>query len=136
MLCTLRPARRRSKYVVHAFSLLSRRQLLTKSYVKGSLEPPLSSKTLPDFFDTEILAKYAQRPALICRQEKAQAHGGPPSKNLHGKRHLAWDYEEFDRHNGALARGLTAMGVKKGDRVGVIMGNNRFVELTLKGSGL
>ncbi|KAF8634847.1 hypothetical protein AX17_004095 [Amanita inopinata Kibby_2008] len=39
-------------------------------------------------------------------------------------RHLAWDFEEFERHIAALARGLVSMGVQKGDRVGVIMGNN------------
>ncbi|KAI5834010.1 acetyl-CoA synthetase-like protein [Schizophyllum commune Tattone D] len=38
--------------------------------------------------------------------------------------HLAWDFEEFDRHIKALARGLLELGVKPGERVAVIMGNN------------
>ncbi|KAG6861288.1 hypothetical protein C0995_001842 [Termitomyces sp. Mi166 len=38
--------------------------------------------------------------------------------------HLAWDFAEFDRHINSLARGLLGMGVQKGDRVGVVMGNN------------
>lgn len=42
-------------------------------------------------------------------------------------RHLAWDYVELDGHVQALARGLLDLGVKKGDRVGVLMGNNRCV---------
>ena len=40
---------------------------------------------------------------------------------------MRWNFGEFDRHIGALARGLVGLGVKKGDRVGVIMGNNRCV---------
>src|SRR5271168_2615388 len=99
---------------------------LTKSSVQGPLEPPLSTKTLPQYFDTEILDKYHARPALICRQEAARAHGGPPTHNL-GKDYLAWSFEGFDRHINALARGLLSMGVQTGDRVGVIMGNNRYV---------
>ncbi|KAL1700997.1 hypothetical protein EV121DRAFT_282959 [Schizophyllum commune] len=38
--------------------------------------------------------------------------------------HLAWDFEELDRHIKALARGLLELGVKPGERVAVIMGNN------------
>ncbi|KAL1730943.1 hypothetical protein EV714DRAFT_283840 [Schizophyllum commune] len=38
--------------------------------------------------------------------------------------HLAWDFEELDRHIRALARGLLELGVKPGERVAVIMGNN------------
>lgn len=45
------------------------------------------------------------------------------SRNLGVERHLAWDFEEFGRHVDAVARGLIGMGVGKGDRVGVIMGN-------------
>lgn len=101
---------------------------LTKSAVQGPLEPPLSFKTLPDYFSSEILSKHGERPALICREELPRAHGGPASRNLGVPgTHLAWDFVEFDRHINALARGLLAMGVQKGDRVGVIMGNNRCV---------
>ncbi|KDR72597.1 hypothetical protein GALMADRAFT_252749 [Galerina marginata CBS 339.88] len=116
----------------HVFSPSSTRILagskgnhfLTKAAVQGPLEPPLSQKTLPEYFNTVILEEYSTRPALICRQEAPRAHGGPTSRNLGSTTHLAWDFEEFDRHIGALARGLLGMGVQKGDRVGVIMGNN------------
>jgi acyl-coenzyme A synthetase/AMP-(fatty) acid ligase len=52
------------------------------------------------------------------------------SKNMGVERHLAWDFDEFDSHIRALARGLVGLGVNKGDRVGVIMGNTRYVFLT------
>lgn len=106
-------------------------RLLTTSYVEGPLEPPLSSKTLPQYFNTEILEPHSSRPALIARQEAPRIHGGPPSHNLGVTTHLAWDFAEFDRHINALARGLLGMGVQKGDRVGVIMGNNRCVRTRL-----
>lgn len=101
------------------------RGLLTASSVEGPRDPPLSHKTLPEYWRTEILDKHSSRPALICRKEKPRAHGGPVSKNMGVTRHLAWDFEEFGRHVDALARGLIGMGVQKGDRVGVIMGNTR-----------
>lgn len=103
------------------------RRRLTKSAVQGPVEPSLSYKTLPDFFRTEILEKYPNQPALICRKEAPRSHGGPLSRNLGVGTHLAWDFAEFDTHINALARGLLAMGVQKGDRVGVIMGNSRCV---------
>lgn len=103
------------------------RRRLTKSSVQGPLDPPLSTKTLPQYFETEILDKYHARPALICRQEAARAHGGPPTHNLgRESNYLAWNFEEFNRHINALAQGLLSIGVKTGDRVGVIMGNNRY----------
>ncbi|KAF8627090.1 hypothetical protein AX15_004549 [Amanita polypyramis BW_CC] len=97
---------------------------LTLSAVQGPTEPPLDTRTLPDYFYSAILNHYAERPALICRSEKPRGHGGPQLRNMGVTRHLAWDFEEFERHISALARGLIGMGVKKGDRVGVIMGNN------------
>ena len=108
--------------------------LLTHSSVSGPLDPPLITKTLPAFWRTEILAKNGDRPALISCQEKPRTHGGPISRNLtfgdgRDRPYLAWDYEEFGRHVDALARGLLGMGVEKGDRVGVIMGNTRCVVL-------
>lgn len=97
---------------------------LTHSSVSGPTSPPLSPKTLPQYFAEDVLASHASRPALICRKESAQAHAGPPSRNFKDVPYLAWDFAEFDRHIRALARGLLGMGIKKGDRVGVIMGNN------------
>lgn len=100
---------------------------LTHSSVQGPLHPPLEIRTLPAYFTDLILPNFASEPALICRAEPPRTHGGPRSRNLEVTRHLAWDYAEFDRHINALARGLLGMGVKRGERVGVVMGNNRCV---------
>jgi len=112
-----------------AKSLLSRAPTrpLTSSSVEGPTQRPLDLRTLTAFFKEEILANHAHRPALISRQERPRAHGGPPSPNLGVTGHLAWDFGEFDRHIRALARGLVGLGVRKGDRVAVLMGNNRCV---------
>ena len=106
---------------------------LTLSSVTGPTTPPLSDKTLYDYF-SEVLAQKSSRPALLCRTERPGVFGGPPLRvrNLATESgtqrdYLAWDYEEFNRNIMALARGLVELGVKKGDRVGVIMGNNRCV---------
>lgn len=98
---------------------------LTQSSVSGPKEPPLIHSTLSSYFTNHILANHSTRPGLICRTEPPRTHGGPTSRNLGVSSHLAWDFEEFDRHIHALARGLLDLGVKKGDRVGVVMGNNR-----------
>ncbi|KAF8273702.1 hypothetical protein EI94DRAFT_1776296 [Lactarius quietus] len=96
---------------------------ITLSAVEGARHPPLDNRTLPEYFSSEILSRRSERPALICLQERPRAHGGPlpSSKGVEG--HLFWDFNEFDNHINALARGLVGLGVKKGDRVGVIMGN-------------
>jgi acyl-CoA synthetase (AMP-forming)/AMP-acid ligase II len=99
---------------------------LTMSSVEGSIQPPLSNSTLIDYFTREIVEKHGSRPALVCQNEMPRAHGGPLSRNLGTGTHLAWDFEEFDRHIRAVACGLLTLGVKKGDRVGVMMGNNRY----------
>lgn len=106
------------------------RRTITLSAVEGATQPPLVSQTLPAYFATEILDKHGARPALIARRETPRPHGGPRSPNSGVSRHLAWDFEEFDRHIQALARGLLDLGVKKGDRVGVVMGNNRYSRRT------
>lgn len=103
------------------------------SVVEGPREPPLERRTLSVYFQDEILGKHAERPALVCRQEPPRAHGGPPSPNLGRHTHLAWDFGEFDRHIRALARGLVALGVQRGDRVGVVMGNTRCARHPCRG---
>ncbi|KAI1798014.1 acyl-CoA synthetase [Ganoderma leucocontextum] len=94
------------------------------SEVAGPTHPPLVEKTLPAYFRDNVLRVHGARPALIARKEGPRPFGGPRWHNLGDAPHLAWDFGEFDRHIQALARGLLNMGVKKGDRVGVIMGNN------------
>ena len=107
------------------------RRFLTLSSVQGPLHPPLVTNTLSQYFQSEILQNHSTRPALICRKELPRAHHGPLSRNLGVVSHLAWDFEELDRHSNALARGLLGMGVRKGDRVGVVMGNIRSVRQVL-----
>lgn len=106
---------------------------LALSIVEGPSEPPLISKTLPAYFREAILQVHGERPALISPQEHPRPHGGPLSHPVGDARYLRWDFAEFDRHIQALARGLLGLGVKKGDRVGVIMGNNRYAETQCEG---
>ncbi|KIJ63176.1 hypothetical protein HYDPIDRAFT_113780 [Hydnomerulius pinastri MD-312] len=118
------PISSRTAGFASAIKCLQQHRSLTLSSVEGPQEPPLEHRTLSVYFRDEILRKHAERPALVCRQEQPRAHGGPPSSNMGVSTHLAWDFQEFDRHINACARGLISLGVKKGDRVAVIMGNN------------
>lgn len=111
---------------VRTFNRHSVNRFLTLSSVQGPLHPPLETRTLSEYFTSEIIQRHASRAALICRNESPRVHGGPLTKNMGVDSHLAWDFEEFDRHNNALARGLLGMGVRRGHRVGVVMGNNRY----------
>ncbi|KAJ3822650.1 acetyl-CoA synthetase-like protein [Lentinula raphanica] len=100
------------------------RRASSLSIVQWPSHPALEHRTLPAYFVEQILHKHSTRPALICPSEKPRAHGGPASRNLGTTSHLAWDFDEFERHIDAVSRGLVSMGVQKGDRIGVIMGNN------------
>lgn len=103
---------------------LRTRWLITHSYVEGPMDPPLEHRPLPVYFREEIVGKHAERRALVSRHERPRTHGGPTSPNMGVRAHLSWDFQEFSRHIDATARGLASLGVKKGDRVGVVMGNN------------
>ncbi|KIK18800.1 hypothetical protein PISMIDRAFT_175407 [Pisolithus microcarpus 441] len=103
---------------------LRTRWLITHSYVEGPMDPPLEHRPLPVYFREEIVGKHAERRALVSRHERPRTHGGPTSPNMGVRTHLSWDFQEFSRHIDATARGLASLGVKKGDRVGVVMGNN------------
>ncbi len=119
--------RRLSTYLSTSKSPPQAHDPLTLSEVVGPAHPPLVEKTLPAYFRDDILRVHGSRPALVARKEGPRPFGGPGEHNLGDAPHLAWDFGEFDRHIQALARGLLSVGVKKGDRVGVIMGNNRCV---------
>ena len=84
------------------------------SHAKGADASPLSNETLPSFYEKELLAKFAARPALVSLHEPGRNSG-----------YLRWSYEELWKQANNLARGLLGLGATKGSRVGVVMGNNR-----------
>jgi fatty-acyl-CoA synthase len=72
-----------------------------ESYAAGETDVPLLEQTIGENFEATVAA-YGDREALV---EVAT-----------GRR---WTYAELDRDVDALARGLIAAGIEKGDRVGI-----------------
>lgn len=97
---------------------------LTHSCVEGSSTPPLHHKTLPDYFDSVILPNHSDSLALITRHERASAWPGPSQQ--HDSSSVHWTFDEFNTRIAAVAKGLLKLGIVKGDRVAVLMGNNRY----------
>ncbi|KIX10049.1 uncharacterized protein Z518_01130 [Rhinocladiella mackenziei CBS 650.93] len=94
-------------------ALRSRRGLLTQARVSGPLDPPLLEETIGENF-SRIVSAHGDRPAVISRHQK---------KRL--------TYNQLDLDSNVLARGLQSLGVKKGDRVCVSLGNNlEFATIT------
>ena len=83
-----------------------KRGLLTQAYDKGPSEPALSELTVPQHF-AGVVSQFGDRLAVISRAQRAQV-----------------TYDELNRKSNAIARGLQSIGVKKGDRVSVSLGNN------------
>ena len=82
------------------------RGLLTQAKARGPLEPPLLEDTIGEHF-AKIVSAHGDRPAVISRHQRQRL-----------------TYDELDLRSNALARGLQDVGVKKGDRVAVNLGNN------------
>ncbi|KAL2822183.1 hypothetical protein BDW59DRAFT_107061 [Aspergillus cavernicola] len=85
---------------------LSRRGLLTQSYARGPMEPPLIESTIGEHF-AKIVDAYGDRTAVISRHQNDRV-----------------TYIGLDAKSNALARGLESVGVRKGDRVAVMLGNS------------
>lgn len=99
---------------------------LSLSQTEGPTSPPLLHHTLPAFFDKVILPAYSDCSALISRHERASNMPGPKQQNSSPVLH--WTFKEFDDRIAAVSCGLIKLGVTNGDRVAVIMGNNRSVK--------
>ena len=84
----------------------ARRSILTQAKLVGPAEPPLLEETVGENF-ARIVSKHGDRPAVISRHQ---------NKRL--------TYNELDLDSNVLAKGLQSLGVKKGDRVCVFLGNN------------
>jgi acyl-CoA synthetase (AMP-forming)/AMP-acid ligase II len=74
-------------------------------YFTDRLQPPLLQQTIPQHF-AGVVAQYGDRTAVICRAQ--------------GQR---LTYEELNLKSDAVARGLQGLGVQKGERVAVSLGN-------------
>lgn len=89
------------------------RGLLTQARSIGPSEPPLLEETTGENF-ARIVSQHGDRPAVISRQQRRRS-----------------TYHELDRDSNIIARGLQSLGVKKGDRVCISLGNNiEFATLT------
>lgn len=71
------------------------------SYVKGDTAVPLSFATIPGFL-ADTAGRFANRPAAVFREQG-----------------IRWTWQEFAAQVDALAAGLHAIGLRKGDRLGI-----------------
>ena len=76
------------------------------SYVHGASETPLIGETIGVHFD-RIAERFAERDALIVRHQQVR-----------------WTYRELQRRVDAFAAGLLALGLERGDRIGIWSPNN------------
>jgi fatty-acyl-CoA synthase len=71
------------------------------SYVRGTCDTPLSDATIGRLL-RETAERVADRPAVVFREQG-----------------IRWSWGEFDREVDVLAAGLAALGIVRGDRVGI-----------------
>ncbi|KAL4925740.1 putative AMP-binding enzyme [Aspergillus undulatus] len=107
MLC-LRGILQRLPRVVcrRSFAASLGRTLLTQSYARGPTEPPLIESTIGEHF-ASIVDAYGDRTAVISKHQNDRV-----------------TYAGLEARSNALARGLESVGVRKGDRVAVMLGNS------------
>jgi len=79
---------------------------ITESHVRGSTDTPLIEDTIGAFFD-QTCERLSEREALVVR------HQG-----------IRWRFKELRQQVDDLAAGLLALGLKRGDRVGIWSPNN------------
>ncbi|KAL1835841.1 hypothetical protein VTJ49DRAFT_5979 [Mycothermus thermophilus] len=123
--------RRRVRLASRGLSTLSR------STSQGPLEfqPPLLPYTIPEHF-ASVVSQHGHRPAVICRTpttSPATFPGGLPAgiTTVPSANETALSYSQLDLASNALAHSLRSLGVKKGDRVAVSLGNTaEFAALT------
>jgi len=82
------------------------------SYVHGASEVPLIGETIGAHFD-RMAARFAERDALVVRHQQ-----------------IRWRYRELKERADAVAAGLMALGLRRGERIGIWSPNNAEWVLT------
>ncbi|KAK3371932.1 hypothetical protein B0H63DRAFT_483321 [Podospora didyma] len=103
----------------------------------GPTEPPLLQHTIPEHF-ASIVSRYGDRPAVSSRSPTPAfiRHQPNPAQKIPrsqepGARETSMTYEDLDLVSNSLAHSLRSLGVEKGDRVVVGLGNcPEFAALT------
>lgn len=93
---------------------------LSYSISQGPDEPPLLLHTIPENF-SRIVSEHGDRPAVIAREAHLPSQPSPASSS---GRETVLTYATLDSTSSDLAHSLRSLGVKKGDRVAVSLGNN------------
>lgn len=93
---------------------LPSRQNSTYSISQGPIDPPLLPHTIPQNF-ANIVSQHGDRPAVIARE----AHASPAT----AAKETILTYATLDSTSSDLAHALRSLGVRKGDRVAVSLGN-------------
>ena len=85
---------------------LDRGTQLMLSYVHGASETPFIGDTIGVHFD-RIVERFGERDALVVRHQQ-----------------IRWTYSELKERVDTFAAGLLALGLKRGDRIGIWSPNN------------
>ncbi|KAK4136931.1 acetyl-CoA synthetase-like protein [Trichocladium antarcticum] len=111
------------------FGLVRTLVTLTRSISQGPTEPPLLPHTIPKHF-ASVVSQFGDRPAVISRSPTTN-QDALPTLAVPSSLETRLSYEGLDLASNALAHSLRSFGVKKGDRVGVSLGNGaEFAALT------
>ncbi|KAI1150949.1 hypothetical protein F4825DRAFT_451969 [Nemania diffusa] len=108
---------------------VQRRDVTTSglSYVEGPTDPPLLTQTIPEHF-ASIVSQYGDRLAVMARGP-LMTDTSPSSTTSFDKQNQVkartkkLTYASLDSQSNAVAHSLRSLGVKKGDRVAVSLGN-------------
>ncbi|KAJ0153028.1 putative acyl-CoA synthetase YngI, partial [Colletotrichum tanaceti] len=102
------------------------------SFSEGPSEPPLLTQTIPEHF-SQIVSLHGDRPAVVARAPTALTSPSPASTPtpLPPASTTTLTYASLDALSNTLASSLRALGLRKGDRLAVSLGNGpEFAALT------
>lgn len=87
------------------------------------MQPALIETTVGQHF-ASIVSKFGDRPAYALLHQERTRHVLTVFSVISRHQQTQLSYDGLDISSNALARGLASIGVTKGDRVAVSLGNN------------